>query len=126
MGYHLIVGVETAVVKIGCVEIGIAKRRCLEQSPRAHVMLPVIEKGSRRYMAAGAAHGGIMWKRLGEQRFAATFRLVNRSDQPAAGTQARIGQKVDILDIGDDSVEDGRGRLGACELIDDDVANEIA
>src|ERR1700742_3559941 len=89
-------------------------------------MLPVIDEGSRRYMASGTAHARIMRKWLCEQRFAATFGFVNRSDEPATGTETWIGQKVDILDIGDDGVEDGWGRLGACELIDDDVANEIA
>jgi hypothetical protein len=48
-----------------------------------------------------------------------------KSAQPAAGREVQVGQEIDVLDIGDDGVKDGWGRLGTVEFVDDDVADEI-
>jgi len=44
----------------------------------------------------------------------------------AAGTEAWIRQEIDILDIGDDGVENGGRRLGSWNSLNDDVVDEIA
>ena len=89
-------------------------------------MLLVIDEGARRNMAAGAAQRRIVRERLCEQRFAAALRFADLADQPPAGTETGIGQEIDVLDIGDDGIEDDRRRLGPGELVDDDVVDEIA
>ena len=102
------------------------QRRRLEQAARADVMLPVIDEGSGRNMAGGAAQARIMRERLCEQRFAAAFGVADPADQPPGRTKTRIRQEIDVLDVGDDGVENGGRRLGSGELVDDDVADEVA
>src|ERR1700759_3062036 len=112
MRNDLIVIVETAVVKIWRIEIGIAQSRRLEQTTRADVVRLVIAEQARRRMAPGTAQACVVRKRLGEQRLAAALGLADRANQSPTGTQAWIGQKIDVLDIGDDGIENFRRRLG--------------
>src|SRR6201992_3193463 len=76
-------------------------------------------------MTASTAQTWIVRERLCEQRLAAPFGLVDLPSQPAAGSQAGIGQKIDVMDVGDDGIDNDRRRFGTGELVDDDVADEI-
>ncbi len=126
MRHHLLEGVVTAVVKVGRVEVRVHQGRSLEQSARSHVVLPMIDEGARGYVATGAAQGGIVGKRFPEQDLAATLGLARMRGELAGRAEARVRQEIDVLDIGDDRVDNRGRRLRARELADDDVAHEIA
>jgi len=46
--------------------------------------------------------------------------------EQAAAADPRVGQEIDVVNVGDDAIEDRRRRLGPGELVDDDVVDEIA
>ena len=62
---------------------------------------------------------------LCEQRFAAPFGIVDLPGQTAGGSETGIGQKIDVMDVGDDSIDNDRRWFGTGEFVDDDVADEI-
>ena len=43
----------------------------------------------------------------------------------ASGPKPAIRHEIDVFDIGDDGIEDFRGRLGAGEFVDDDITHEV-
>src|ERR1700691_1801510 len=102
MPHHLAVIVETAIVEIRRVEIGVAKRRRLEKSAGTDVMLLMIDECARRNVTTGTAQIRIVWKRLLEQRFAATLGFVDVPDHSAARAETGIRQEVDVLDVSND------------------------
>ncbi len=122
---HFLVALEAPIVEIRCVEIGIEQRRRLEEAARAHIVLPVIDEGRRWHVATGATQPRIVRERLVEQGLAAGLGRVVRM-QPASEAETVVGEKVDVLDIGDERIEDARRRLRSRKLVDDDVAHEIA
>src|SRR6516225_8795853 len=88
-------------------------------------MLPMIDKSGRGQMAAGTTEPWIVRERLGKQYFAASFGGARLRRQPPRRSETRIRQEIDVLNVDDDSVEQRRRGLGAAELVDDDVADEI-
>jgi len=85
----------------------------------------MIDKRGRGHVATGAAERRIVWKRFAEQHFTATFGGAGLRHQPPSRADTRVRQKIDVLDIDDDCVDQGRGGLGAGEFVDDDSADEI-
>ena len=118
MVHHLAEVVVAAVVEIGRVEICVEQCGGLEQAARADVVLQMVDEGARRQVTAGAAQVRVAGERLGKERLAPAFRLARALVEPAARAELRVGQKVDLLDVGNDGVEDRRRRLRPRELVD--------
>jgi hypothetical protein len=125
MTHHLIVGIVPAIVEIGRIEVRVHQRRGLEQPSGPDTVPPLIDETARWDVALRATELRIVREWLKKQRFAATLGVVRPRAQPPAGGEVQVGQEIDVLDIGNDGVEDGRGRLGTVEFVDDDVADEI-
>src|SRR4051812_42404391 len=126
MSDDLLVGVEPPVMKIRRIEIGIAQGGGFEQATRTHVMLPMIDKGLRRLMTARATQTRVMRKRAIEELLAVLLGTRHGTCQVTAGAEARVGHKVDIVDIGYERIQCFRGRLSACEFVDDHVTYKIS
>jgi hypothetical protein len=122
---HLIIGVVPPIVKVGWVEIGVQQGRRLLKPAGADIVLAMIDKSRRRHMATGAAERGILRKRLAEQRLAAACGSARLRRQPPSRAETWVRQKIDVLDIDDNSIEQGRGGLRARKLGDDDIADEV-
>src|SRR6202012_2739216 len=123
---HLAIAVEAAVVKIRPVEICVQQGRRLIQASRSNIVLLVIDKCRRRNVTAGAAQRRIVRKGLIEEHFAAPFRLTRRAVQFAARSEARVGQEIDVLDIGNHGIKYYGRRFRTGEFRDNDVTNKIS
>jgi hypothetical protein len=66
-----------------------------------------------------------MRKRAREECLAASLRRAGLRCQPPAWAKVRIGKKIDILNIDDHSIDNCGRRLGAGELVGDNVANKV-
>src|SRR6185295_19356817 len=122
---HFRIGFEAAVMKVGRVEVGVEQGRRLEGAAAADVVAAMVDEGVRRQMAGRAAHAWIVWKRFCEQHGTSARSCAGATGKSAVGPDARIGKELDVLDVSDDGIEDGRRWLGAGELVHHDVADEI-
>ena len=127
MLHHLIVAVVPAVVEIRAIEIGVQEGGRLDESAGADVVLQMIDKGSSRDMAGGATEGRLTAKRFEKKHLAAKLGVAGvRCCEQAPGTEPRVGQEIDVLDIRHQGIENCRRRLGSGEFVDNDVADKVA
>src|ERR1700720_293411 len=89
-------------------------------------MLHMVEERAGRNMTARAAETSILRKRPIEEYFSALFGVAGVRIQFSARTKARVGQKINILDIGHQSIEYGGSGFRTGELAYDHVADKVA
>jgi len=67
-----------------------------------------------------------MRKRPVEKRLSTPLGIVGVGNQRSTKAKTWIGQKIDVPDIGDQTVEDGGRRLRTGKLDDNHIADKIA
>ncbi|GCC46949.1 hypothetical protein chiPu_0031163, partial [Chiloscyllium punctatum] len=123
---HLLIRIVAAVVEVRCIEIGVQQGRGLHQPARSDVVTHLVVESSPRNVTAGAAQLGLLRERLEEQRLATVLGHACLRAEPAAGRDLRIGEEVDVVDIGDEAVENLVARPRPGKLVDDDIIDELA
>jgi hypothetical protein len=126
MPHNLRIVVKSAVVEVGCVEIGVKQRRGLHEAAGADVMPQMIGESAGRDVTSGTAEMRLVRERLEKQRLAAAFGVTRLGSKAAAGLDLRIWKKIDVVDVGHQGVEDGGTRLRAGKLVDNDTMDEVA
>ena len=124
--HHRIEIGKSPVVEIGGAEIGIQQARRLEDAAAADVMEQAIGKKRVRAMAARAGFGAHLGIGAIENRLAASGWRIRPCAQQAGRAELLIGEEIDLLHVGRDGIEQAPRRLRPGELVDDDIAGELA
>src|ERR1700753_1028280 len=91
--YDLVISIETSIMEVRRVEIGIQQRRRLVETARANIVRPVIDERTGRKVASCAAETRVARERPVEQGFAAPLRRAGIRRQFSPGRRLGLGRK---------------------------------